>query len=68
MNLSKLFREGSSEDHSKAEKSKFIQAMFRGQLTREAYIANLEAMLHLYTALEAELEKHKEDKDLDAAW
>jgi heme oxygenase len=64
MNLSKLFREGSSEDHSKAEKSNFIQAMFRGQLTKEAYIANLEAMLHLYTALEAELEKHKEDKNV----
>jgi heme oxygenase len=64
MNLSKLFREGSSEDHSKAEKSNFIQAMFRGQLTKEAYIANLEAMLHLYTALESELEKHKEDKNV----
>jgi heme oxygenase len=38
--------------------------MFRGQLTKEAYIANLEAMLHLYTALEAELEKHKEDKNV----
>jgi len=56
MNLSKLFREGSTEEHSKAEKSKFIQAMFRGQLTKEAYIANLEAMLHLYTALEAQLD------------
>jgi heme oxygenase len=64
MNLSKLFREGSTEEHSKAEKSKFIQAMFRGQLTKEAYIANLEGMLHLYTALEAELEKHKEDKNV----
>jgi heme oxygenase (biliverdin-producing, ferredoxin) len=64
MNLSKLFREGSSEEHSKAEKSKFIQAMFRGHLTKEAYIANLEAMFHLYSTLEAELEKHKEDKNV----
>ena len=64
MNLSKLFREGSTEEHSRAEKSKFIQAMFRGQLTKEAYIANLESMFHLYTTLESELEKHKEDRNI----
>jgi heme oxygenase len=64
MNLSKLFREGSTSEHSKAEKSKFIQDMFRGQLPKEAYIANLEAMFHLYSTLEAELEKHKEDRNI----
>ncbi len=62
MNLSTLFREGTTEEHTKAEKSKFIQAMFRGQISKDAYIAQLEALLHLYSALEHELEIHKKQE------
>ncbi len=62
MNLSTLFREGTTEEHTKAEKSKFIQAMFRGQISKDAYIAQLEALLHLYSALEHELEIHRKQE------
>lgn len=62
MKLSQMLREGTGEEHKKAERSQFIQFMFKGQITRDAYVKQLECLYHLYSALENEMEIHKNTK------
>jgi heme oxygenase (biliverdin-producing, ferredoxin) len=54
--LSSLLRSSTAEIHKEAERRPFMEAFFAGTLPRDAYIAWLARLWHLYRALEAGLD------------
>ncbi|MDX1957543.1 MAG: biliverdin-producing heme oxygenase [Leptospiraceae bacterium] len=59
MHLSQILREGTASEHTRAEGARFIQAMFKGEIPKKAYIRQLEEFYHIYTVLENVLEKNQ---------
>ncbi|MCA9719811.1 MAG: biliverdin-producing heme oxygenase [Myxococcales bacterium] len=58
--LSRSLREGTRHAHRVVESASFIQGLLRGVVDRRAYARLLESLLHVYTALERALERHRE--------
>lgn len=56
--LSARLREETREAHQAAERGRFVRELLRGGVTREGYAVYLAALVRLYAALEAGLERH----------
>ena len=59
MNLATQLREGTKQSHTMAENTAFMKCFFQGVVTREAFRKLLSDLYFVYTALEAELYKHR---------
>ncbi len=59
MNLATELREGTRQSHTMAENTAFMKCFIQGVVTREAFRKLLSDLYFVYTALEAELYKHR---------
>ncbi|KAG0225540.1 hypothetical protein BGW41_004679 [Actinomortierella wolfii] len=57
-------KEGTKGVHADAERSKFIKYFFKGEITPAIYGRFLISLYHVYTALEAALEKCKDNANI----
>ncbi|MCA0303952.1 MAG: biliverdin-producing heme oxygenase [Proteobacteria bacterium] len=57
--LSSLLREGTREQHARAERSGFVADLLRGRGGRDGYALFLRNLVPAYTALERGLERHR---------
>jgi heme oxygenase len=64
MILSSLLREGTKEVHRKAEGSIFLKNLFRGNVSKEAYLKYLESLFYLYNELEYNLNQKVFDQNI----
>lgn len=61
MSLAQLLRDGTSGSHTAAENSAFIRCFMKGVLEPKSYAKHLESFYFVYSALEEELEKKRND-------
>jgi len=57
--LSARLRAGTQQAHRRAEQTLFICTFLSGEITRTTYRDYLAQLLHIYTALEAQHERHR---------
>jgi len=57
--LSARLRAGTQQAHRRAEQTLFICTFLSGEITRATYRDYLAQLLHIYTALEAQHERHR---------
>ncbi|XP_006890227.1 PREDICTED: heme oxygenase 1 [Elephantulus edwardii] len=59
--LSEALKEATKEVHTQAENVKFMRNFQKGQVTREDFKMIMASLYHIYTALEEEIERNKEN-------
>jgi len=59
--LSKQIREGTKKSHTMAENTGFITCFLKGVVEKKSYIRLLSDLYFIYSAMEEEFEKHKND-------
>jgi heme oxygenase len=60
-NLSQQIREGTKKSHTMAENTGFITCFLKGVVEKKSYVRLLSDLYHIYSAMEEEFERHKDD-------
>lgn len=59
--LSKQIKEGTKKSHTMAENTGFITCFLKGVVEKKSYVTLMSDLYHVYSAMEEEIEKHKND-------
>lgn len=66
--LAEMLRAATAATHTAAERSSFVQRLFRGALPRDAYVAFLRSLHPVYSALEEAMRAHRHHPAVASVW